>query len=239
MIMTHKIKIQSIAGLFVGLILIGCGGKEDEPVPVPIPVLGTTTLSLPVNNTACLQGTSANSTTASVSFAWRSSTNAASYQLMIKNLNTQTFDTYTIKDTLYTASLAINTPYSWTITATNVSGKTTSDSWKFYLSGAASSSYAPFAADLTAPASGATIASNGAASVLVTFQWTGSDPDNDIVSYSLYLGNTTAATQVIASQTASTATQTLTSGKTYYWKVVTTDKVGNTSVSTINSFKIN
>ena len=204
-----------------------------------MPVPGTTTLSLPANNAACLQGTSASSTTASVSFAWRSSTNAASYQLVIKNLNTQASDTYTTKDTLYTASLAINAPYSWTITATNVSGKTNSDSWKFYLSGAASSSFAPFAADLTSPMSGNTIASNGAASVQVTFQWTGSDPDNDIASYSLYLDNTNATTQVISSQTANTATQTLTSGKTYYWKIVTTDKVGNTSVSVINSFRIN
>jgi len=232
--MKHKIKIHCIAGLFVGLFLIGCGGK-DEPIPVP----GTTTLSLPVNNTACLQGTYTSGTTSSVSFSWRSAANAASYQLVIKNLNTQASDTYTTKDTLYTASLAINAPYSWTITATNVSGKTNSDSWKFYLSGAASSSYAPFAADLTSPASGATIASNGVSTVQVAFQWTGSDPDNDIATYSLYLDNTTATTQVIASQTASTATQTLTSGKTYYWKVVTTDKVGNTSVSTINSFRIN
>lgn len=239
MIMTHKIKIQSIAGLFVGLILIGCGGKEDEPGPPPIPAPGTTTLSLPVNNTACLQGTSASGAAASVSFAWRSATNVDNYQLVIKNLNTQASETYTTKDTLYTATLAINTPYSWTISATNASGKTTSDSWKFYLSGAASSSYAPFAADLKSPASGTTIASNGAASVQVTFQWTGSDPDNDIACYSLYLDNTNATTKVISSQTASTATQTLTTGKTYYWKVVTTDKVGNTSVSSINSFRIN
>ena len=237
--MIHKIKIQSIAGLLVGLILIGCGGKGNEPAPVIIPVPGTTTLSLPVNNTACLQGTSASGTSASVSFAWRSASKADSYQLVIKNLNTQVSDTYTTKDTLYTASLVINAPYSWSITATNVSGKTTSDSWKFYLSGAASSSFAPFAADLTLPASGTTIASNGAASVQVTFQWTGSDPDNDIAGYSLYLDNTNATTAVIASQTASTATRTLTSGKTYYWKVITTDKVGNTSVSSINSFSIN
>jgi len=239
--MKHKIKIRYIAGLFAGLILIGCGGKEDEPVPVPIPVPapGTTTLSLPVNNTACLQGTSASGTFALVSFSWRSAANAASYQLIVKNLNTQTTDTYITKDTLYTACLVINAPYSWTITAINVSGKTNSDSWKFYLSGAASSSYAPFAADLKSPWSGTTIASNGVATVQVTFQWTGSDPDNDIATYSLYLDNTNATTQVVASQTASTATQTLTSGKTYYWKVVTTDKVGNTSVSTINSFRIN
>jgi hypothetical protein len=237
--MIHKIKIQSMAGLFAGLILIGCGGKGSDPVPVATPIPGTTALSLPANNTACLQGTSASGTSASVSFAWRSAGNADSYQLVIKNLNTQAAVTYTTKDTLYTASLAINTPYSWTITATNTSGKTTSNSWKFYLSGAASSSYAPFAADLTSPASGTTFASNGATSVQITFQWTGSDPDNDIASYSLYLDNTNATSQVVTSQTVSTATRTLTSGKTYYWKVITTDKVGNTSVSAINSFSIN
>ena len=239
--MIHTIKIQYLAGLLAGLMLMGCGGKGDEPVPtpIPIPVPGAFTLSSPATNTACLKGTSPSGTTASVSFIWKSASKADGYQLVIKNLNSQLSDTYSTKDTLYTASLPINVPYSWSVTATNISGKTTSDSWKFYLSGTASSNYAPFAADLTAPASGITIDSNGAVSVQVAFHWTGSDPDNDIASYSLYLDNTNATTAVITSQTANTATQTLTSGKTYYWKVVTTDKVGNTSVSTINSFKIN
>jgi hypothetical protein len=124
------------------------------------------------------------------------------------------------------------------VTSVNSKGKTGSATRKFYLAGAAASSYAPFPAELTTPASGAKIDADGAASIQVSFAWQGSDVDNDIASYALYLDNENASTQVIASQTDTTATQTLTSGKTYYWKVVTTDKVGNKSNSAISGFQI-
>ncbi|GAT63021.1 hypothetical protein [Paludibacter jiangxiensis] len=237
--MIHNIRISSIGSLILGFILLSCGGGSDEPTPVPVPAPGITTLSLPANNTACLQGTSATTTTASVIFSWGTASNAVSYQLVIKNLKTQISAAYTTTKTGDTISLAINTPYAWSVSAINSTGKTTSDSWKFYLSGTASSSYAPFAADLTSPASGAVINSNGAASVSVAFSWTGSDPDNDIASYALYLDNVNASTQVVASQTVTTSTQILARAKTYYWKVITTDKMGNTSISAINSFRIN
>jgi hypothetical protein len=229
--------MRCVCGLILGLILVSCGGKVEVPVIVPAP--GTTTLSLPANNTACLQGTLATATSATVIFSWGAANHAESYQLVIKNLNTQVSSAYTTTKTGDTISLAVNIPYAWSVSAVNPTGKTTSDSWKFYLSGAASNSYAPFAADLTLPASGTVINSNRVASVSVTFQWAGSDPDNDITSYALYLDNTNASTQVVASQTAATASQTLASGKTYYWKVVTKDKLGNTSVSVVNSFRIN
>jgi hypothetical protein len=219
------------------LLLAGCSGSKDTPVPVSIP--GITTLSLPANNTACLKSSSTIGSSASVTFSWSAASNADSYQLEIKNLNTQTTASYTTSSVTYTASLVMNIPYSWDVIAVNASGKTTSDAWQFYLSGVASSSYAPFPADLTAPALGTIISSNSAATVEVTFLWKGSDPDNDIASYAFYLDNTNANTQVIASQTASTTSQTLESGKIYYWKVVTTDKAGNSSTSAISSFQIN
>ncbi len=239
--MTHTIKMRYIFGFILGLIVVGCGGKDNEPVSVQkqAPAPGITTLSSPVNNIVCLKGTSVTATSSSVIFSWGAASDAESYQLVIKNLTTQTSSAYITTKTGDTISLAINTPYSWSVSAINSTGKTTSDSWKFYLSGTSTNSYAPFSADLTAPTSGQVINSGGAASVSVTFQWVGSDPDNDIASYALYLDNTNGATQVVASQTAATATQTLASGKTYYWKVVTKDKLGNTSVSTVNSFRIN
>ena len=216
------------------LLLAGCGGGKDAPVPAP----GATTLSSPANNTACLKSSSAGSNSGTVTFSWTTAGNADSYQLEIKNLNTQATTSYTTNNISYTASLDVNIPYSWDVIAINATGKTTSDIWKFYLSGTASSSYAPFPADLTAPASGTIISANGAATVQVTFQWTGSDPDNDIASYALCLDNTNGSTQVIASQTGTTATQVLASGKTYYWKVVTSDSVGNSSSSALSSFQV-
>jgi len=225
----------AIAKVFVAILLLsGCGGGKDAPVPAP----NATTLSAPANNTACLKSSSTGGSSASVSFSWRAAANADSYLLEIKNLNKQTTMSYTSSGVSYTTTLDVNTPYSWDVVAVNATGKTTSDVWKFYLSGTASSSYAPFPASLTAPASGAIVSANGAATVQVTFQWIGSDPDNDIASYAFYLDNTNGSTQVIASQSGSSATQTLASGKTYYWKVVTTDKAGNTSTSTTSSFQI-
>jgi hypothetical protein len=232
--MKFRLLLQFIT-LMSMLLIVGCGGgSKDTPVPAP----GTATLSSPANNTACLKSSSATGTTASVTFSWSAASNADSYRLDIKNLNTQVTVSYNTSSVSYSLNLDVNTPYSWDVVAINNTGKTTSDVWKFYLSGAASSSYAPFPADLTSPASGATISANGASTVQVTFQWSGSDADNDIASYAFYLDNANASTQVVASQTASTLTQSLSSGKVYYWKVVTTDKSGNSSSSKIGSFQI-
>jgi len=220
--------------LSITIIFIACKkNNNDEPIPIP----STVTLSTPSNSAACIQGTSANGVTASVEFTWSAASNVESYQIVIKDLSLQTSLNYTTTSTSYTAKLNTNTPYSWYIMAKNSSGNTTSDTWKFYLSATPASNYIPFPADLTTPALGATINSNGAATVQVTFQWTGSDPDNNIASYAFYLDNTNASKQVVAAQTTTSFTQNISTG-TYFWKIVTTDKAGNTSTSTVCTFCI-
>jgi len=223
----------SVVALIGTFLLAGCG-KKDTPVPLP----GAVTLSSPADNTACLKSSSASGSAASVTFSWSASTNADSYRLDIKNLNTQATVSYNTNNASYTTSLDANVPYSWSVTAINSSGKTSSNSRKFFLSGVASSSYAPFPADLTSPASGSVVNAGGASTMQVTFQWSGSDPDNDIAGYAFYLDNTNASTQVVASQTSTTLSQSLSSGKTYYWKVVTTDKAGNSSTSPVGVFQV-
>ncbi|MBF0651076.1 hypothetical protein IR083_19860 [Dysgonomonas sp. GY75] len=235
-------RIFSIAVLVATLLLTGCGGgrSEDEeefvPVQPELPAPGNVVLSAPADNTACLKSSSTN--TAQVVFSWNTSANANSYRIEIKNLNTQSTTGYNVNGTMYTAILEVNTPYSWSVQAINQTGSKVSPVWKFYLSGIPESNYAPFPADLTSPAPGATFNANGASTVQVTFQWIGSDPDNDVKSYAVYTDNSNASTQVVASQTATSLTRSLASGKTYYWKVVTTDKAGNTSTSVVNSFQV-
>jgi len=220
--------------LSITIIFIACKkNNNDEPIPIP----SAATLSTPSNSAACIQGTSANGVTASVKFIWSAASNVESYQIVIKDLSLQTSVNYTTTSTLFTATLNTNTPYSWYIIAKNRSRSTISDTWKFYLSGTPSSNYTPFPADLATPALGAIINSKGAANVQVSFQWTGSDPDNDIESYALYLDNTYASKQVVAAQTTTSVTQNLSRG-TYFWKIVTTDKTGNTSTSTVCTFCI-
>ena len=220
---------------FAAIILFNaCGKKKSESVPAP----GVVIMLTPADNTNCLKSTSSSGNTAPVSFTWNAASDAESYRLDIVNLNTQITTSYKTTFLSYRTNLDVGIPYSWNVTAINATGNTSSLKWKFYLAGAASSSYAPFPADLTAPVSGAIVNANGASTVSVSFQWTASDPDNDIVNYTLFLDNTDGSTQFLASLTTVSATQTLESGKTYYWKIRTTDKAGNSSTSAVSSFQI-
>lgn len=228
--------IFPIAALAAIILFNACGEPGEEPVPTPTP--GVVVLLTPSDNTPCLKNTTGSGNTASINFTWTAATDAASYQLDIVNLNTQITTTYKTTYLSYRTNLEVGMPYSWKVVAINTSGNTSSSVWKFYLAGIASSSYTPYPADLTSPFAGSVINSNGTASVTVTFQWTAGDPDNDIATYTLFLDNTDASTQVLTSLTSVSTTHTLESGKTYYWKICTTDKVGNSSVSAVSSFQI-
>lgn len=221
----------TVISVMAFLFTLSCGEETpDSPNAV--------TLLSPANNSACLKGSSESGTTAMVAFSWNKATNADSYVLEIKNLQTEQTTNYITVALTHSATLSVGTHYSWSVTSVNSVGKTAGEAWKFYLSGVAASNYAPFPAELIAPVSGSTINTNGSQTVKVTLQWIGSDVDNDIESYAIYLDNTNASTQIVASQTKSSCEQTLQSGKTYYWKVVTTDKAGNKSTSIVSLFQI-
>lgn len=232
--------------LLTSLLLWSCGGGEVPnpnppipPTPPPaVPLPGATTLSAPANNSACLKGSSETGSTSTVTFSWNKATNADSYQLEVKNLLTQQINSFTTSNLTYSTSLTVNTPYSWSVTSVNSKGKTSGTWWKFYLAGKPAGHYAPFPAELVTPASGAVIDAKGATNAQVTFSWNGSDVDNDIASYTLFLDNTNATTKAAESLTTTTTTQTLQSGKTYFWKVETTDKVGNKSESVVGVFMV-
>jgi len=65
-----------------------------------------------------------------------------------------------VSSTSTTATLDKGVPYSWRVTSKNTTTTTINCLvilWKFYLAGDGVVNYAPFPADLTAPASGSTI----------------------------------------------------------------------------------
>jgi hypothetical protein len=63
------------------------------------------------------------------------------------------------------------------------------------------------------------------------------DPDGDILKYDVYLGTEAVPVTIVSKrQTSTQYTQTLTSGITYYWKVVALDGKDGTSESDIWSF---
>ena len=68
-------------------------------------------------------------------------------------------------------------------------------------------------------------------SLVLTIKWKADDIDNDIASYDVYFDQVDATTKVTSSQTATSLTRIVNPGKTYYWRIVTTDKSGNSSDS--------
>ena len=196
-------------------------------------------LSLPLNNEACISGTVISSTQSSITFKWAASQNTETYDLTIKNLESGATTSQNTNLTEVSVSLARNTPYSWFVTAKSSKIATTavSDTWKFYNSGEAISSYAPFAAEMVSPLMAQRI--NPTAGKII-LDWTGSDVDNDISNYDVYFGTTTIPALLKSNQVESMLTDVaVNAGTTYFWKVITKDRKGNTSDSGIYIFYTN
>ena len=215
----------------------GVGGGGGGPTPTPP---GKATLVAPANNETCETGTSVSSSQSSVTFSWNASANTNTYDVRITNLNTNTATNKNgISTTSTTATLNKGEPYSWTVTSKNTTTTTAtaSDLWKFYLAGDGVINYAPFPAELKAPASGSTVSlTDGKA----TFSWEGTDPDtNDTLTYTLYV-DTVDGKQTPSSSLSDLSDESvdveLEADTTYYWRVKTSDGT-NASYSIVYSFK--
>ncbi len=218
------------------LATISCKKPAKEPVIDP-PTKAT--LSLPNNNEACTNGTIISATLSSVVFKWTASKNAESYDLTIKNLESGATTTQTTTALELPVSLTRNTPYSWFVIAKSSKTSTTAQSevWKFYNAGEALSFYAPFPAEMVSPKMAQRITPTVGKIVL---DWNGSDVDNDISNYDIYLGTTTTPTLLKGNQVDSMLPDVaVNAGSTYYWKVITRDSKGNTSDSGVYIFYTN
>jgi hypothetical protein len=215
--------------------LSSCGGGNEAP---PAPTAAT--LSSPVNNEACTTGTVISDTESRITFSWVPGDNADSYQLTVTNLLNQAQQTQTASTTNAELTLKRNTPYSWYVTSKSSKNPTTANSttWKFYNAGPASSTYPPYPAEIVSPTLGQLVSPvNGK----ITLQWRGSDADNDIINYDIYLGTSSTNLTLIKSQHISTTLGdvAVNANTTYYWKVITRDAKGNTSDSGLFEFRTN
>ncbi|WP_406825643.1 hypothetical protein [Pedobacter sp. KACC 23697] len=224
------------------VILLSAGCKKNNPEtidPDPVNPLGAVTLSLPEQNSICTTGTVISPVQSNVELRWENVANATKYVVTVKDLLTGTNSTFTTDKNVYIATLSRNTPYAWDVTAQGVTSDKTSKSvtWKFYNAGDGVISYVPFPADHLIPAINQIVtATNGK----ITLSWTGSDADNDILNYDIYLGTTTSPSlfkkEVLESKLENVE---LTGKLTYYWKVITRDRNGNTSESDMIRFAVN
>jgi len=232
-------KSGSLIILFIALVLVSCGGgKKNNPTPVLPPVKAS--LTFPAQNAVCTTGTIVSPTESSITFTWNASDNTASYEFNLKNLLSSVTSTQTTSDTKLTLTLARNTPYSWYIVSKSDKTVTTaqSDTWKFYNSGPGVVTYAPYPAEINSPSFGQMIS---AVSGAINLSWTGSAVDNStIANYDIYFG-TSATPPLFKSNVSDSFLNgvTVTSGTTYYWKVITRDISGNTSDSGLYQFIVN
>lgn len=226
----------------VPLILLAACGKKgssttpDEPV---IPSPSKPVLVTPAQNQVCTQGTVLSNSQSTVTFKWDAAANTDSYELSLKNLLTGTTLTQIVTQPQTDVTLSRNTPYSWSVTAK--SGKTSalgqSETWRFYNAGPGATNYAPFPAEVVSPLLGQAV---NAVNSKITLTWKGTDTDNDILYYDVYLSSTAEPALLQSKVEAmSLANVNVTANTTFYWKIITYDAQGNSSDSGIYSFKVN
>ena len=203
--------------------------KEDIPAPT------AAILSSPEDNTACLYVARAGST-AEVSFRWQSAEHTDSYRLAVENTTTNV--DYSATTTSTTAALVLprGQAYRWQIVSSSVASdeQAVSATRLFYLEAESTAHRVPFPALAIYPEQNATVS---LAEGEVELQWRGLDLDDDIDSFTLYLGTNAEEMDEIVVQQDTTYTVTLATGTTYYWQIVTIDQQGNQSFSLVYQFQ--
>jgi hypothetical protein len=245
--------ILYITFTFFLLLIVSCGGSDseggsddDNPMsgnddPDPIPEPSAAILVFPENNSECNTGIiDANDETVStVTFEWNESQNTDNYAITVTNINTGA--SASANSTTNTVDITINrgAPYEWFVTS-EANGTTTtanSETFVFYNEGPGVENYAPFPAVAINPSRGANL--NGDITS-VTLEWEASDIDNDITEFEVFFGTDENPTALIGTPTENSLPNVaVSSGTTYYWRVITNDEFGNSSSSEIFQFRVN
>lgn len=222
--------------LFLLVCLSAC--KKDSPPP-PSTAPGKATLIFPTQNEVCTEGRILSPTETAIDFRWGTAENTDTYELTVKNLVTGEVVSQSTGELHVEMNLKRNAPYSWYITSksrqTGVTAK--SDVFKFYNAGPGILSYAPFPAEIVSPIMGQVVTAQNST---VRLDWNGNDVDGDLLNYDVYLGVTTAPELLRANLAESSLNEVTVKSKTiYYWRVVSRDRLGNTSDSGLFQFSVN
>ncbi|WP_293310005.1 hypothetical protein [Pedobacter sp. UBA5917] len=218
------------------LFCLGCGKKTEEPNVIQP---AQAKLISPLQNEICTSGTVTSATTSKIKFLWEAASNADGYTVNITYLQDGSSVIYSTAQTSLEVVLQRAKPYMWSVKSLSGNANTfsVSDSWKFYVAGEGATSYAPYPAEASYPKDGDLITALGGKT---SISWQTTDVDSDMLTYSIYLGETSSPALYKADIKQNYLNDILvTSKKTYFWKVVTADKDGNKSESTLFQFKVN
>ena len=231
-------KINTYLVGLIALVVISCGGGGDNPdTPPVVPVVEApeaAVLKSPLKNTECNQGNIISDQESNVEFEWNASKNTDNYVLVLKNLESNKTTENSTSSTYITLTLLRGVAYSWKVVskADGTTKTASSETWKLYNAGLPEENYAPFPADAISPEIGSLT------STTVTLEWEGSDIDNDIDSYNVYLSTENPPTTLYKTTTSNKIQNiTLEADEVYYWSVVTKDLEGNSSESPVFDFR--
>ena len=215
------------------IFLFSC--KTEKIINPPEKVIQTS----PLKNETCFTGVILSSTKNSVNFKWQPANYTDNYELVVTNLITNEIVSLKSTSTSLVVDLNRNTPYSWFVNSLNKNSiATKSEVWKFYNAGEALTNYAPYPAEIIAPKMNEQLTLGSGS---VNLLWSGLDVDNDISNYKIYFG-TLATPPLFKTNLVSEGSSirvTISSNTTYFWKIITTDKQGNSSESGLFQFKVN
>ena len=205
-----------------------------KPDPIPEPIAAQ--LLAPVNLDNCSTADKINNNESQVSFLWSTALHTDDYELVIRNQSTGILIRRTTLLTSLNQILQRGSSYSWWVISRSEASDITSKSEVryFYLEGETEQKHAPFPAALEFPEENAVVS---LLNNTITFEWEGSDLDNDIAHYDLYVGTEEETISVVAENiTQRESEQQLVSGTTYFCQVITVDREGNSSESLIREF---
>ncbi|MDA8993658.1 hypothetical protein N9F74_03505 [Flavobacteriaceae bacterium] len=216
--------------ILILFVLLGC---KPDPIPVPEAVQ----LVAPANLNACTTADRIDENQRQVEFEWLESLHTDQYELVVQNSATGALSRKSTTFTNQYLILEANSYYAWYIISSSALTEETTKSevWQFFLEGEVAATHLPFPAELLQPENEASVTLP--ASGNYEFIWSGSDLDNDISSYEVYLG--TSETSLSLQQSGvvnSSVIVNLNPATTYYWEVITVDEVGNKSSSGVAVF---
>ncbi|MCX2718864.1 hypothetical protein [Lentiprolixibacter aurantiacus] len=225
--------MRSVILLVTGILFLSCG--KDSPPKPPEAAL----LVFPERNSECTTGIDLNDVTSQVEFRWQEARFTDTYELRVTNLNTGSTQTITTTALSAVRPLEKGALFRWEIRTRNEQTEdiVSSESWLFYNAGS-QDSYAPFPAEIIFPVSGASVVPD--INNEITLQWSGSDVDNDLAGYEIYLDTSNPPTTLAASPSVSlNSTRIVVQRNTvYYWKIISRDRENNTSDTGVYSFRV-
>jgi len=175
--------------LTIGTLTSCPGGKDNPDDTNPSGTPSAATLVFPDNNMECTEGTIVNDAESTVSFQWQASSSTDSYEVNLKNLDTNVSITINSNTNEAPITLERGMPYEWYVVSKSDDTDATaqSDTWRFYNAGGGTSNYAPFPASVVRPTRGQTV--NSATNI--NLEWEGDDVDNDLVEFEVLFGTNT------------------------------------------------